>query len=127
MLKVLLIEDDESFRKILRLALVSMGYEVIEARHGGEALRILASTLPDLVITDLIMPEKEGLETILEIQRRYPGQKIIAMSGGGRINSKELLKMAGQLCAVPTLGKPFSAEQLASVINATMRGDLPQC
>ena len=123
----MLIEDNESFRKILRLSLVSMGHEVIEARHGGEALRILTSNFPDLVITDLIMPEKEGLETIMEIQRRYPGQKIIAMSGGGRrINSNELLKMAGQVCAVPTLDKPFSAEELSAVINATMRGGLPK-
>jgi DNA-binding NtrC family response regulator len=123
MAKILLIDDDESFRKMLRLTLASMGHDVIEASHGGEALRILATSVPDLVITDLIMPEKEGLETIMDIQSRYPGQKVIAMSGGGRINSKELLKMAGQLCDIPTIAKPFSTDQMATLINATMRGE----
>lgn len=114
--KILIIDDDESFRKMVHTTLTSLGHEVVEACHGREGLRILGNGSYDLTITDLIMPEKEGVETILEIQRKYPKQKIIAMSGGGRINSAELLNIAGKLCNVPTLAKPFSRQQLSDAI-----------
>src|SRR5687768_12074125 len=96
--KILLIDDDDAFRKVVRLALTSMGHDVIEACDGGEGLRLLKANSIDLVLTDLIMPDKEGIETIMEIQRMRPELKIIAMSGGGRISPKVLLRLTGELC-----------------------------
>ena len=92
--KILLVDDDDSFRKMLRLTLTKMGYDVVEARDGKEALVLHHQLSPDLVLTDLIMPEKEGLETIEELRRVYPGIKIIAMSGGGRLSATNYLKVA---------------------------------
>lgn len=121
--KILLIDDDEPFRNLVRRSLTSLGHHVIEARHGGEGLKHLKDDSIDLVITDLIMPETEGIETIMEIQRTRPGLKIIAMSGGGRFTSKDLLKMTGQLCKVPTISKPFLNRELSALISATLEPD----
>ena len=94
MRQLLLVDDDDSFRKMLMLTLTRMGYNVMEARNGREALILHRHLLPDVVLTDIIMPEKEGLETIEELRRAYPAIKIIAMSGGGRGSATDYLKVA---------------------------------
>ena len=100
---ILVVDDDEEVRKVLRLMLERASYTVIEAANGKEALARAADTRVSVVITDLVMPEQEGLETIQVLRREQPGLKIIAMSGafGG-----EFLKMAGLLGAHATLQKP---------------------
>lgn len=117
MTRILLVDDDESLRKMLRITLAKMGYHVIEAANGNEALRLCQVEIPDLVLTDLIMPEKEGLETITELRRLYPGLKIIAMSGGGRGSAVDYLKFAAKMGASRTLHKPFSNEAMVAAIT----------
>jgi DNA-binding response OmpR family regulator len=117
MIRILLIDDDESFRKMLRMTLQRANYEVVEACNGKEALTLFDSQPTDLVITDLIMPDKEGLETIGELRQSRPDLKIIAMSGGGRINAMDYLKIAQRIGANRTLAKPFSHAELLRAIE----------
>ena len=84
MARILLVEDDEAVREILRKALVLAGHEVEEAQNGNVALAAYRRQASDVVITDLVMPEKDGLETIMELRRLDPAVKVIAISGGGR-------------------------------------------
>lgn len=114
---ILLVDDDELFRKMLRLTLVKMGHVVREARDGAEAVKFFEEEMPDLVMTDLIMPNKEGLETISELRERYPEVKIIAMSGGGRLSGTDYLRMAKGLGANAVLTKPFSNEELGAILK----------
>jgi DNA-binding response OmpR family regulator len=118
MKRVLLIEDDDDLRKILRLMLQKLGCEVLEARNGKEGLALFRDAGADVVLTDLIMPEKEGLETIRELKRNWPTLNILAMSGGGRSNARDNLKMAKYLGASVVLAKPFSSEELAKALDA---------
>ncbi len=97
-----------------------MGHDVIVARNGKEALQLCAQERPDLVLTDLIMPEREGLETIESLRRDRPQLKIIAMSGGARIGAGSLLKMAKLMGAREVLAKPFSHQELALAIEAAL-------
>ena len=122
MARILLVDDDELLRKALSLTLEKMGHQVHEARNGNEALLLFAAEPPDVVLTDIIMPEKEGLETILELKRLHPAVKIIAMSGGGRASNIDYLKIAKQMGVVRTLTKPFSPEAMAAAIAEVMAG-----
>ena len=121
--RILLVDDDESFRKMLRLSLIRMGHDVVEARDGREAVRLIKEGPPDIMITDLVMPEKEGLETIDEVRRQYPALKIIAMSGGGRINASDYLKIARAMGADQVLAKPFSIDEIAASLASVMAKD----
>lgn len=114
--RILLVDDDEQFRKMLRKMLVRMGFEVIEARDGKEAIEIFQRDPVDLVMTDIIMPEKEGLETIGALKRKLPGVKIVAMSGGGRGSATDYLKVAMMMGADRTIPKPFSSENLETLL-----------
>jgi CheY-like chemotaxis protein len=116
MARILLIEDNQAQREIRRLILEKMGHAVIEASDGDDGLSRFARGGADLVLTDLIMPGKEGLETIQEFRRTYPGVKIIAMSGGARVGAHDYLKVAKQFGAIRVLAKPFSSAELAEAI-----------
>jgi DNA-binding response OmpR family regulator len=118
--RILLVDDDDSFRKMLRLSLIRMGHDVAEARDGKEAVRLINEGPPDIMITDLVMPEKEGLETIDEVRRQYPGMKIIAMSGGGRVNASDYLKIARAMGADQVLAKPFSIDEITATLASVM-------
>lgn len=120
-ISILLIDDDDQFRAMLNEALTGEGYQVLEASDGLQALAIYASKPTDLVITDLVMPEKEGLETIAEIKRLNLGVKIIAISGGGRTGSKHnFLKLAKALGAQRTLAKPFLHYEMLEAITQVL-------
>jgi DNA-binding response OmpR family regulator len=116
MQRILLVEDEDGLRKLLRLNLTTMGYEVSEATNGKEALAIQESEPADLILTDLVMPEKEGIETIGEIRKKYPTAKIIAMSGGGRASAENYLKIAKIMGADLVIAKPFSFQDLETAI-----------
>ncbi len=116
MIKILVIEDDNAFRQVLVTMLARAGYDVIQAENGNEALRQCQNSTPDLVLTDIIMPDKEGLETIQEILNLNPNMKIIAMSGGGRFGPNSYLPLAEKLGARKTLQKPFMRDELLSTI-----------
>lgn len=113
---ILLIDDDELFRKMLRDTLKELGYTVTEARDGKEGLALHKLKPADLVITDLIMPGQEGLETIRELRRLQPELKIIAISGGGRVSPKEYLPIARQLGANRIFAKPIANEELKQAL-----------
>ena len=116
MKRILLVDDNESFRRPLAETLQRAGYEVESVGDGSTALKLFGQTPYDLVITDLIMPGKEGLETIVELRRLEPDLKIIAISGGGRISPQDYLPMARQLGAAVAMAKPFTAQEILEAV-----------
>jgi DNA-binding response OmpR family regulator len=114
---ILVIDDDHAVRLTTQMILESEGYEVICAVDGGQGLRVFEQTSPHLVITDLIMPNKEGLETIMEIRSRGSKTPILAISGGARFGSADFLKMAQQLGASEILAKPFLPRELIAAVR----------
>lgn len=119
--RVLLVDDDDDFRAVLRRILVRAGHHVTEARDGLEALARLRLQPAGLLITDLIMPKKEGVETILEVRRTYPETKIIAISGGGRGRGSDHLVIASEVGAHAVLEKPFTFAEILGAIDGVMR------
>ena len=119
---ILLIDDDDLFRKAVRLSLERAGHTVIEAGEGNEGLKCYKSNRCDVVVTDVIMPGKEGLETIRELKSLDPAVKIIAVSGGGRLDSRDYLPMAKAFGAARILDKPFSEQALLEAIEALANG-----
>jgi CheY-like chemotaxis protein len=117
MARILLIDDDDSVRTMLRQTLTHFGHTVIEARNGKEGLNLFPGARADLVITDIVMPEKEGLEVLMELRQEQPPVKIIAMSGGGRGMAADYLRTAKLMGAAKVLTKPFSNEVLMAAIN----------
>jgi CheY-like chemotaxis protein len=123
MARVLIVDDDAICRAIAVEALSQDGHVCQEAEDGEVATRRLAHTPMDLVITDLLMPNKEGIETIMEIRKLWPGMKIIAMSGGsGAAAPDQLLKMAARLGADETLIKPLRAQTLKEAVWRVLAG-----
>jgi CheY-like chemotaxis protein len=120
MLRILVIDDDAGIRRMLHMALESMGYAVSEAGDGKEGLALFAKHPADLVITDLVMPGKEGIETIRTLRKGHPHLKIIAMSGGSLTHSSDNLKMAKSLGANAAFSKPFTMAELAKVITGLL-------
>jgi CheY-like chemotaxis protein len=112
MASILVAEDDPALRELLDDTLVRAGHVVTVATNGAEALRLIDSTVFDLVICDLVMPEVEGLQVLREIRRKSPRPKTIAMSGGGRGPAKDYLELASVLGADATVTKPFTRQQL---------------
>ena len=121
MATILVIDDDESFRSMLRRTLQRAGYDVVEADEGAVGLRTLSGVSVDLVITDIIMPNMEGIETLRVLRRAYPDLKVIAMSGGGRIRADTYLDVAHTFGAFRTLAKPFDNAQLFSAVEDALR------
>ena len=115
--KILIIDDDNQFRKMLYQTLEKAGYTVSEATNGTKGIASFEQAPADLVITDILMPDKEGIETIMEIRRMAPDIKIIAVSGGGRIGSDSYLDLARKLGAIETFSKPIDRKKLVEVIG----------
>jgi len=118
-------DDDVKFRQMLRKILERAGYEITEAADGKEGMKLFRAAPTDLVITDILMPGQESIETIQELKRDFDGVKIIAISGGGRIDSKEYLETAEQFGVARTFSKPFDREELLEVIRELM-GDVSE-
>jgi len=118
--RILVIDDDVPFRSVLKASLEEMGHHVREAKNGDEGVSLYRQEPFDLVMTDLIMPGKEGIETIMDLRRITPGVKIIAMSGGSRVTSVDYLKIAKQVGAKHVLAKPFLYEELRAAISAVL-------
>jgi DNA-binding response OmpR family regulator len=117
MAHILLVDDDDLLRRMLYMALTQSGHKVLEATNGREAVRLIATQPFDLLVTDIIMPDKDGLEVVPEIRKKYPALKIIAMSGGGRMNATGFLKAASMLGADLTLKKPFPVQEFCTAVN----------
>jgi DNA-binding response OmpR family regulator len=118
---ILLVEDDIELREMLRIALVRKDYIVLEAANGREALIHFKPGVTDLVITDLIMPEEDGLKVIMKIREMKPGIKVIAISGGGKAGPGSYLNLAKALGADVTFSKPFSINDLTAKIGDLLR------
>ncbi len=128
MARILIIDDDVTVRQAIRRILEKVGYEVVEASDGEEGMRLFYENPADLVITDIFMPGKEGLETIMELQGKFPNVKIIAISGGGKTDLSKSLKtdflmMAEQLGA-RSLEKPFELEELLKMVQELLDNDV---
>lgn len=122
MATILLVDDDELLGDMLQRVLRRSGHEVVRAFNGKEALQLYDPENIALVLTDLVMPEKEGLELISELHRMHPEVKIIAMSGGGRAGAENYLPVAKHFGAVCTLRKPFSIEVLMKAVTEALNG-----
>src|ERR1051326_6890432 len=111
-MKILVIDDDKAVCYTLARVLATRGYEVITAPEGKTGVEMFRAHHPDLVITDLIMPEQEGMETIRQIRSESSDVKIIAISGGGRLCNFDMLPIAERMGADDILHKPFDAQEL---------------
>lgn len=118
MAKILIVEDDHQLRDMLAQFFQGKDYEVITSANGVEALRLLESTPVDLIITDIIMPDKDGMGLIRELRCERPDAKIIAISGGARhIDPKNPLLIAEKLGASCTFTKPFKLADLLEAVQ----------
>lgn len=125
MSRIVVVDDESSVRSVIRIALAAAGHLVIEAKNGFEGLRFLENEAPDLLITDIIMPEKEGIETILAAKRRWPRLRVLAISGGGRSGNLDFLHIAKKLGADSILPKPFSPSALVAVVEEMLQRPEP--
>lgn len=121
MATVLIIDDDKYVRKMIKRILERAGYITVEAKNGHQAIERYSEEKPDVTITDIIMPEKEGIETILELKRRFSAQNIIAISGGGRIAAECYLGLAQRLGADLVFSKPIDPKVLVSAVESMVR------
>jgi CheY-like chemotaxis protein len=113
---ILLIDDDPLVAFTVERMLQGGGYEVVRAPDGDKGLKLLGSRNVDLVITDIIMPVKEGIETIREIREHHPKLPVIAVSGGGHGSGGNYLRMAQALGATEVLAKPFDQDDLLAAV-----------
>jgi DNA-binding NtrC family response regulator len=118
--RILIVDDDPSIRRTLQALLKKAGYEVMLAHDGNEAVRLWRDHGGDLVITDLHMPGKDGIQTIVELLSHTPGVRIIAMSGGGQTKRLDLLGNATLLGAVLTIEKPFTIDEMMNVVSRAL-------
>jgi CheY-like chemotaxis protein len=119
MARILVIDDNSTFRWLLRLQLERAGHEVVEAANGAEGIQLYHDRPIDLVLCDLFMPEKEGLETIREL-RRAGETRIIAMTGDAPVAPSPLLQVAERFGAAQVLSKPFDGETLLHTVREVL-------
>jgi CheY-like chemotaxis protein len=115
--RILIIDDDDQVRAMLRRTLEADGHDVDEAANGNEGLSKYGANPYDLIITDIYMPEKEGLETIIELKRDHPDVRILAISGGSRDMDLDFLPVAAKLGAEKTLNKPIDRRDLLKAVS----------
>lgn len=117
---ILIADDEPAVRGLMQNLLVSAGHDVVCAADGVEATRLLAEREFDLLIADMLMPRRDGVEVLLESRRAHPGLRIIAMSGGGRIQPDVYLRIAHNLKVDATLEKPFTKECLMARVDEAL-------
>lgn len=117
---ILIVEDDKDLREMLKISLSKRKYTVLEASNGKEAILRFKPGITDLVITDLLMPDEDGLKVIMKIKQIKPEVKIIAISGGGKAGPGNYLNIARALGADMVLPKPFSVNDLISKIDSIL-------
>jgi DNA-binding response OmpR family regulator len=113
MAKILLVDDDTLVRTSLSLALEDAGHAVVQAVNGDEGLDALAREMFDVVVLDILIPEREGIETIREIRKKWAALPVLAISGGDKTGWCDFLRMARELGANDTLAKPFNSTDFA--------------
>lgn len=119
MIRVLVIDDEAPVRAFIQQTLEAEGYQVAAACDGAEGLKVLPTFPVDLIITDIFMPNKEGIETILTVRKQFAQIKVLAISGGGSRNF-DVLPSAKLLGAHHVLAKPFTPDELLAAVQMTM-------
>ncbi|MEE4266353.1 MAG: response regulator [Desulfobacteraceae bacterium] len=119
--RILIIDDEPQIRSMLTLMLEREGYEVVEAPDGVDGIKIYRQNPADLIITDLIMPNKDGIGMIIDLKKEFPDVKIIAMSGGGLNKPDGYLKGAKKLGAACTLTKPIDREEMLKAVREILK------
>jgi DNA-binding response OmpR family regulator len=117
--RILLIDDNATLRAVLQVQLEEAGHEVCEAASGTEGARLYQERGADLVLCDLVLPDKDGLETVRQLCQGG-GARVVAMTGEADLSSAGLLRAAEQLGAVGSLHKPFATEELLAVVRAAL-------
>jgi DNA-binding response OmpR family regulator len=120
--RILIVDDDMHLRRYLALVLEEAGHEVLQAEHGRAGLHVARHHPVDLLLCDVYMPEQDGLQTIRELRREFPGLPVVAMSGGGPEGMIDMLPIARRLGAADTLAKPFSSEALRAAVEGVLTG-----
>ena len=118
MASILVVDDDELFGAVVCRALREAGHVVEDAVDGAQALRAIQAETPDLLITDILMPNRDGIELIAAVRQDHPDVRILAISGRRHLGSVDLLDLAARLGAHDTLEKPFSTEALLEKVAA---------
>lgn len=116
-MRILIIDDDAELRSSMRKMLKSAGHEVVEAENGEHGMDAFRKQPADVVVTDIVMPEKEGIETIQDIRVLSPSVPIVAISGGARGSTLDYLKLARTVGATSTLAKPFRTNELLACVE----------
>lgn len=121
MAKILVVDDEAQVRSLMQKVLSASGHTVMEATNGVEALATYKASGADLVITDILMPEKGGLSLLTDIRRANPSQPILAISGGGKDGKMDFLSTASTVPGVKTLHKPFSLEEFSEMVDELLK------
>lgn len=120
MAKILVIEDEDLVLEAMRIMLEEGGHCVTSAANGQEGMNALKAARFDVIVTDIVMPEVDGLELLTEVKKLYPDTKIVAVSGGGRISPSDYLQTAKVLGADCILSKPFAMSDLVNSVNEVL-------
>jgi len=121
MARILIIDDDRMVRETLKIVLMTAGHEVALANDGKEGISLVGPFQPSLIITDILMPEKEGVETIQDLRQLVPDLPIIAISGGGRVGNMSFLKVAQHFGADRAFAKPFEPDEILGAITDLLK------
>lgn len=117
MASILVVDDDAAFRAAVSRALTGAGHRVDEAADGRQALKVVRAAQPDVVVTDIIMPDSDGIELIAALKKAHAGVRVLAISGRGNMGPLDLLKMASVVGADATLAKPLSGDELLEAVE----------
>ncbi len=117
MATILIVDDEPALRKIVRQMIESEGHVVVEADNGRAALNVFRARNPEIVITDIVMPQKDGIEMIAELRRESPAVRVVAISGGGRTRNLDVLRLAERAGADVVLAKPFTRVELIDALE----------
>jgi DNA-binding response OmpR family regulator len=117
MKRILVIEDDDLLRRLLKAALSREGFQVLVAGNGAEGIKLYDQVPCELVITDILMPDQEGLQTIRELLHKNPDAIILAMSGGGKQVGVDVLDIARRFGATATMQKPFEVPDMLRLVK----------
>jgi len=118
---ILIIEDDDQTRSVLKIMLEREGYDVLEADDGLEGIKLFRENAVDLIITDIIMFEQDGVTTIMEVRKDSPNVRIIAISGGARVGPEVYLQLAKRVGADRALTKPIDRKELLNTISELLQ------
>lgn len=120
MARIIVIDDQEPIRRVVRRALEKEGHDVLDASDGELGIQLLERATADVVITDIFMPGQDGILTLRQIRKRFPAVKVIVMSGGDSTGMMDLRRDAELLGAVKSLPKPFNARDIVDVVQAVL-------